>query len=145
MAADLEEVLKEWHQQHIVHGEPPGPRDNEDRASYLLKRFRQSTGEIMQVEGDSNAAVLVAKRRHWKLKLKEVEATLDGIEGDLKATIGDALGIEGPFGRLTWEPRQGRPSYKDCLVELAGSLDVDLLDRHRGQPFRVLQDRAPKE
>lgn len=115
--ADLElqawllEYAQEWWARHVVGGVQP-PLDGSSEANrWLRSKFPRDTAPIRSATMAEDLGML---------ELRDVEADLARLEGEaetlklaLMQAIGDAGGIEGPAGRITYRAdKNGKRSFK---------------------------------
>lgn len=101
---DLEAVMLErahaWWQRHIV--QDIEPIDGSDAASeYLERRFKRNVTPLLQADeagAGLMAELAMIRQREERLAMARAEA-----ENKLKAIIGEAEGITGAAGKITWK------------------------------------------
>jgi putative phage-type endonuclease len=139
------------------------PRDDE-MIAMLVDACRQfwfahvSTGLLPEVTGDSRAREVIAARYPTVERgilpapvgvpelAAQYRAALDALTAAetekkrlgnlLRLQIGDALGFEGSWGRVTLKPKKGSPIWKAIATELDPT--PDLIARHTSAGSRVL-------
>ncbi|MCC6649020.1 MAG: YqaJ viral recombinase family protein [Polyangiaceae bacterium] len=82
-------------------------------------------------------------KRYERLRraVKTIEERQENVANELRLEIGDAEGIEGPWGRAKWQARAGSVRWKDVAMELGAESRGDIIARHTGQPTRALDVR----
>lgn len=121
--------------------EPPETEDPAKRRAYLLSRYPGSEKTAALDVGDDEAvAEAIRWYREGKAALELFEKQLDHLENILVERIGDAYGIEGPWGKAINFQRRGNPKWKDIAEQLAGGAVPDkIVDAHRGEPGRTFR------
>lgn len=147
---DLEEALVEacsafWIDNVLGDVPPEAVSDAERRA---LLKVRYPGSEFTKCE--KIAADEVAETMRWlgaaKGIRKELERAEDELETMLMGRIGDEYGIETSVGKFIWYPRRGVVDWKAIAAELAGgAVSTELIEKHRGDGFRVPKFTPAKE
>ena len=125
---------------HVLANEPPEPSSGDDLQRFLGRRFPRDDGEVVELPGEmgEQAALLAAELNALKVEIKRLETLKKGTTARLCALTGKHAGVEGPWGRFTYRGQQGRVSWKNIAAEVAGApIRDEVLERHRGAPFRV--------
>lgn len=93
-----------WHENVLAGVHPPFTGADSDHR-YLLKTYPTHTSEIVAPTADiTEAAKLLAVHRA-AMKRHEDEASIH--EARIKEFIGGRLGVEFPFGKITWKHMEG--------------------------------------
>lgn len=93
--------LQTWWKLRIVQGVRPDIDASQGCSDYIRARFPRNDGNILPAP---DHAVEIAQRLdHLRSKLDVIETENTTIENTIKDLIGDADGIEGLFGRVTWK------------------------------------------
>ena len=99
-ATVIERVEKFW-RDHVLAGVPPPISATETARDYLRSKFPRHVEEIRPATDEEAAnALLLRGVRNVVARQSKLEEEL---ENRLKLSIGDAAGIEGEFGRITWK------------------------------------------
>ncbi len=127
-------VLDFW---RLVIDEEPPPIDESKAWDRELRRQhpRHTAGEWKNADADTAALVRILLEE--RAALENAAKRADYVANLLKAEIGDAEGLRGPWGRIPWRARAGR-SYVQH-VPMAGRL-LDLARLHRDAHRADLED-----
>lgn len=134
----LREVAELFWIAHVLTEVPPEPRDAEDRRRMAARRHAaRSTGLTLRRDEPEIATMV-----QWLSTAREMRRRLEAAEQQLEAGLIDALNgadaIEGAWGSFSFREQDGRVGWKDVALELAGgAVSVDVLERHRGAPYRT--------
>jgi putative phage-type endonuclease len=130
-----------WHQNVVQQVEPPIGASDATKA-YLAAKYPRHTRAL--IEAPEGAEDLVLAYNAASADLKAAEARRDAAKIQLCAMIGDAEGISGPWGRVTWlNDEKGRTNWKSVAEALGAT--AELADQHRGEPSRRFLCRMKKE
>lgn len=126
---------------YVVADVAPAPRDVEEQRRYLAARYPAAKTALCRDVGDG-ADGEIAELVRWLREARARKAALIAAESQLEASlcelVGDAYGIEGPWGRALWFQRAGQVSWKGVAEELAGGVVAPaLIEKHRGKPGRT--------
>jgi putative phage-type endonuclease len=120
-------------QRYVVAGKEPEPGSGEGSARYLASQFPKNIKPLRDASEDET--ILVEKYAHVKKLIKTHEQRRDEIVAQLKKQIGDADGLQGLFGRLTWKTtKSAGVDYKGLCEELGPS--EELLQKHTRRGYR---------
>ena len=108
---DIIERLRQWWSDYVVTKREPPIDASRDWAAYIEKKFPQNRGEIVKVPRDSEIDQDMRSISVMRTAMAESQRHLDLIENRVKKFIGDADGIEGDFGRITW--RRSKDTVED--------------------------------
>jgi putative phage-type endonuclease len=111
--AGIVDACREWWREYVVAGVEPPPMSANDvflRHPHVRAAFRPATERAAAL-----AEELREVRRHKSLVLDR-EADL---ETQIKAEIGDAEGMFGPFGRIRWAEIKGRTTVDGAALKKA--------------------------
>lgn len=143
----LTEVVSFW--EVNVRGDvPPEPVTWEERKRYLRERYPGSAKSACRPEPDLDGEIgELLGRRGAAAELKaNAEAAYEELTAQLCEHVGDAYGIEGPFGKFLWYGVQGRVDWQAVAEELAGgSIPLAVIEKHRGEGHRVARHYPPKK
>ena len=148
LAAALIGVGESFWRDHVEADIPPPPGATEDRMEYLAKRFPRHRDALLEVPAEHHDLVgaMIARYTAAAAAAKAADGALEAAKAALCELIGEAAGIRGPWGQATWKLQAGRPAYEKIATALAphGLIPADLLEQHRGRPFRKFHYSAPK-
>lgn len=147
---ELEEALVEacsafW-TDNVLGDVPPEPVSNAERRALLKARYPGSEfTKCEKVEADE-----VTEAMRWLGAAKAIRKALESAEADLESMlmgrVGNEYGIETSAGKFIWYPRRGVVDWKAVAAELAGgAVSTDLIEKHRGDGFRVPKFTPAKE
>lgn len=105
-----------WHN-HVEKRIPPAPDSSEASSKALGRLYPRDEGPMLAVgaEGETWANALKVHRE----SLAAAEGRVREAENKLKAMIGEAAGIKGPWGHVTWKATKDR-AYTDYKAIVAG-------------------------
>lgn len=139
LIAGLLELAEVFWTRHVIANEPPKPESGDDLRRFVNRRWPKDTGELVELTGSRNTQAESLARRVAELDRQMAILKKDKAEetGKLIAMVGAERGIGGPWGKFTNATRAGRVSWKEVAIELAsGAVDAEVLERHRGAPYR---------
>jgi hypothetical protein len=122
--------LAAWHERHIVHGERP-PMDGSEAGDILLRRMYPAENRPALRQAVGPEQVALARLRTARHALQAAEKADEIAVQQVKEIIGDAAGLEGPAGRVTW--KANKPSSKTDHEAVAAAL-TRALGEHVGVP-----------
>lgn len=125
---ELETFLAEWWDLHVVRGVEP-PIQGKGASDYIKKKFAFHTDEWLQDASEATAALL-RQRIELKDHISALEDTLEDVENQLKAIIGNHLGLIVPeTGKVSWKKdADGKTvEWKKVLEELPSVLEPEVL------------------
>ena len=113
---------------HIQKRVPPPPDASESYRSYLARRFPKPTHDVLQSTPQIDA--LAVRLREAQARFESVSDEIEQAQNALKAVIGDAEGVHGRWGKISW--RSNRDYTRTDWKELAQSLGPsdELVRRH---------------
>lgn len=114
--ADLLEINDEFWRKHILPRNPP-PLDGSDGAARWLDRRFPRNREPLRKATLAESALAFALQEA-QAKAKDAKAEVEALKNRLKEAIGEAAGIEGAFGTVSWRAnRNGVRSFKTSFEE----------------------------
>ena len=124
----LVRVTTAFIEDHLEKEVPPEPGPSKAATAILAKLYPESDGVMLESTLDMEELALTFKE--YDQVAKEAEAKAEAAKNALKAIIGAADGIEGPWGKVTW--KQSKDTTKTDWKGIAGKLDVppELLKAH---------------
>lgn len=128
---DLIERVERWWRDHVVADSPPpitGPHAEE----HILRQHPRSGGGILEATPSLDGWVSTLREaRRLKKQAEEAEAAA---RIPLITFIGDAKGVAGPWGRITYSTVNRKPTVNWEAVARALNPSALLLDQHTTQP-----------
>jgi putative phage-type endonuclease len=120
----LADIAERFWVDHVIKRVPPPPDFSESYSKYLAREFPESRG-YMRPAGASEE-VLAEQLRAARAARIAAERAEAKIENDIKAVIGEADGIEGPWGRITWRKAGDSTvtDWKGLVAELRPPADL---------------------
>ena len=122
----LVEIANRFWRDHILADVPPPPDASEATKRWLRATYPTNLNRVRGTSAEEDK--LVAKYAEIRAARKEYEAVEEKLKAELCAAIGEAEGLEGAWGRVTW--RQAKPTIKTdwqaLACELADKLGVDI-------------------
>lgn len=134
----MQEQARAWWIRHIVNGHEPEIRGTA-AVDYLRDKFRNVEGDIIVAEQRDEA--LMMAYHGVQQRIKQAEQEKDSIQSVIMQRIGNAPGLKGDTGSLSWRPQKGRTSidYKALVRDL--NVPEDVIQRYTrvGPDIRVLR------
>jgi putative phage-type endonuclease len=146
---DFEETLIEacevfW-AEHVETAIPPPIRDPEERKRYLRARYPGSAKTKCRELETTKAARLAAQYVKARATLERAKLRAEDVGTRLLELVGDDYGVEGSWGRFQAPQIAGRVDWKAVAEEMGGgTVPADLIEKHRGEAFRLPRFYAPK-
>lgn len=117
-----------WADYVLTKREPPIDASR-DWAAYIEKKFPENRGEIIKATPEQALAcrLCVDAMR----VLEGAEDDVEAIKNQIKSLIGDADGIEGQFGKITW--RRAKDTVEDVIdwQDVAEQMAIERFERER--------------
>lgn len=102
---------------HVVPNIPPELDGSESARQYLNRLYPQDRGPILEPT-DEDILLTVQKYIHDRERVATWDAKRAKHENQLKAFIGSAAGMKGPWGRIMWKTnRNGSRIWRPKFVE----------------------------
>lgn len=103
-------VAETFWENHVLKQIPPPVDESKDYASHLVRRYPgHASDDLVRSTPEIDAAVI---------KLREAREAMAGLESVtrlqqniIKDVIGDAAGIQGPWGKIYWKKSKDRESW----------------------------------
>lgn len=105
-----------WADYVLTKKEPPIDA-SKDWAMYIEKRFPEHSGKMLAVSDESIGHDLMMLHHNCDY-IEQLETETEKLKNRLKQFIGDADGIEGDFGRITWR------KSKDTVADVTNWKEV---------------------
>jgi putative phage-type endonuclease len=134
--AQLAEIAHQFWIQHIEARVPPPPDGSDSYAESIVRRFPGVRRDMLEATPDVEATALAY--RDAKAKLEAAEAEAERLKQELQQRIGDAKGVTGSFGSITWGESKGRESL-DSKALKAAHPDIAAQFVKQGAPFRTFR------
>lgn len=101
IAQELVRRVREfWHQFVLAKVHPPFTGAESDHR-FLFRTYPTHTGEM--VSATPAVGALALELQHVRAEIDAGEQEKSRLEASLKEFIADRLGVEGPFGKITWK------------------------------------------
>lgn len=135
--ATIEAAVEFW-TANVLAGVAPEPRSIEERKRYLRTRYPGSSATAtLDVSGREEIAECVRWLAEAQRRAKVLDEAVDALKAMLLAEVGDEYGIEAEeWGKFIAPKIQGRVDWKACAYELDGTVPLEIIEKHRGDPFR---------
>ncbi len=129
----------EWHERHIVGGEPPEPTGADERRAVALSRLRDAGAVLRPDEALDRQIQGLLEARDAAKALEARIAESEAVILEAMASAG-AIRIESESGwSATVVERPGSVRWKDVAEALGAGPRQDLVEQHRGAPARYLR------
>jgi predicted phage-related endonuclease len=122
---------------HVLGDLAPDPVSAEEQKRILLERYPGSEKTACRRVEDDTVLEALRWLREAKAQIKALEAAELQLTNALCEVIGNDYGIEGGGSKLLWIPNRGAVNWKEIANELAGSVPLELVEKHRGRPYRA--------
>lgn len=131
---------------HVAALVAPPPRNAESHRRYLLERYPGSEKTSCVRAEDPDLVALVATYQSLGEQLKTLKEDRDETTNAICERIGAAYGVEGEWGKFIWPKIRGKVDWKAVAEEVAGgSVPLDVIEKHRGAPYRSPRYYEPKK
>lgn len=101
----LREIAERFMVDHVFAKVPPPPDASEQYADFLSRAWESHNEALKLATPEVEAMAL--RLRELELRSKAEESEAKRIKNELRAFIGEASGVEGTFGRITWKRSNG--------------------------------------
>lgn len=132
----------EWFLRHVLGDTPPALDASDAAKTYLTKKFGPALGALRAASRDEEATVqawLVARDR-----LKAAEQDAERLANEVRALCGNAEGLTGSFGKVTWKWQKGSSRWDgDALLAHFGKDGAEAFKK-QGDDLRVLRHAKGK-
>lgn len=103
-------IAEKFWENHVLKQIPPPVDESEDYAVHLVRRYPgHASDELRKTNPEVDAAVI--KLREAKEAMAGLESVTRLQQNIIKGVIGDAAGIEGPWGKIYWKKSKDRESW----------------------------------
>jgi len=117
LASLLMDMGEDFYRKHIATGIPPEPDESEAYRTYLEQKYPRHMAPLKAAPPEASMLVemySIARRQREDAEKREATA-----KNKLRAMIGEAEGIVGDWGRITWRhAKSGGINYKGIVEEL---------------------------
>jgi putative phage-type endonuclease len=136
--AAMQEQAKAWWVRHIINGEEPEIRGTA-AVSYLRDKFREVDSEVLIADESDEA--LMAHYHRAQQAVKQAEAVKEEMQSLIMQRIGNASGVRGQTGSLSWRPQRGRTTVDYAGIVRSLNVPEDLIQSYTrvGPDIRVLR------
>jgi len=139
----LVEIGERWWRDHVVGGKPPAIDGSEAAREYLARRYPRELAPLLQ---STPAIEEIAQRLRAAKERRAQAAVEEELAGnELRALIGEAEGIGGEWGRVTWKAQSRTTTDWRAVAEAAGATEDDIKQSTTTTTIRVLRTRFAKE
>lgn len=107
----LLDSAEEWWARHVIKGEQPSLDGSSQAREWLKRKFPLNEQPVRPATAWEDLRMLTLRDAEREAERWETEA--ETVRNELKSTMGDASGITGPAGIITWKAdRNGKRSFK---------------------------------
>ncbi|MDX1421498.1 MAG: YqaJ viral recombinase family protein [Kiloniellales bacterium] len=138
----LQDVGYRFWTKHVLPQVPPSLDFSEATTTYLSKHRHPKVDRPEIVDAPEDAEVWVRAYENARQLAKRIDAELRIARAHLCDMVGDAQGIRGDWGRITWAMQRGRVNWEAVARDLARDMELppseldELVNQHRHDPFR---------
>lgn len=134
------ELAERFWTDHILAKTPPEPDASNQYREFLGHAFPGETSNL--IESDADASLLAAGLRDLIMMVKEDEQMVEAKRQQIKLLIGDAAGLVGDWGKITWKKNKDsqKVDWKAAALEMANDLALS-----SGKPARDILDMLEKK
>ena len=127
----LRTILHDFWHDNVLAGVPP-PLIGHPMDSAIAQRDNPTHGPVYRNATPGQMRVIEELMKADRVK-READVALEGAKNRIKDIIGDALGLIGPFGRITWKQTKGAKTvgweqiaaaYRKVIEDITGTEDV---------------------
>jgi len=108
IAASLVDAIEKFWRNHVLTGRPPDPDGSTSYSEWLKERFAKTAGVVLHATPEIEE--WAARLRDAKAQVEVAESAEREARNHIQAFIGDADGVHGAFGKLSW--KHNKPSSK---------------------------------
>ncbi len=126
----LREVAEDFWHLNVVPGIPPKPDASAAYSQYLAEMYPKSSAELIKADGDSIVTTAAAQAKDAEVQIRAHAQRLEEAKNTLKQAIGQARGLEGAFGRVTWVTNKESERTDWEAVARAAGASEDLIKSH---------------
>ena len=102
----LYRTARQWWDRHVVGHEAPDLDGSDTAKQWLLRRYPEP--RCVHREATADELELVLRYREQRLRHEDLGRARAALEAELKEAIGDAAGLAGDWGQITWGRVSGR-------------------------------------
>lgn len=145
LADSLVYAIEEFWRKHVETRTPPPADGSESYAEWIKQRFEKTRGEV--IDATPEAEQWARKLMDAKLRRESAEEQEREARSHLQSIIGDAAGMKGGFGKVSW--KHNKPTTKtdwEAVAQEAGATAA-LIAKHTQEKAgpRVFRLTAAKE
>jgi putative phage-type endonuclease len=120
----LAKIAEHFWQEYVVENVPPPADDTKQYETYLRGKFSSHTEEMLAANGDLEEAALELKK--LEQEIADLENQAQARKNIIQGYIGEAAGVEGPWGKITWKRSKDSSAidYKAIVAELSPSKEI---------------------
>lgn len=117
----------------LVRSEEPPPIDGSDSAAaYLKETFPAHSEELEVLTSTTEIEESIHRLRDIRQAQDVLESERQLRENEIKAFIGDAPGVKGPWGRISWKAGKDREDYnKKAMIAWFADNRPDVLEQFK--------------
>lgn len=104
LAEGIADECERWWREHVEARVAPPLDGSRNAGAWLAKRFPENRAPIL--EGTPEDADRAALLRSWEQSRDEAVEAIATLKNRFKERIGEADGVQGPWGRITWRARK---------------------------------------
>lgn len=97
----LREAAERFWRDHVERREPPPIDGSPSCAAWLKRKFSRDTGPMLEASAEQD--LLAVELQEAERAAAAADERVELAKNRLKAGIGEAAGLQGPFGRVTWK------------------------------------------
>ena len=125
----LAEANETFWREHVLKRIPPAPDGSDAYSRHLHERFRENRRPELLASNQTVNGWAEAYREACRQEEK-AEAAKKLARQNLEVFIGDASGVEGPWGRITWKARAPERRIDWELVAVEAEVPAELIEKH---------------
>jgi putative phage-type endonuclease len=120
ITATIKTESEAWWKRHVINGECPPIDGSKSTSDYLARRFAKNTDVILMSTPELDH--IAVSLREVRKSLKDQETIKDAYQNQLKAAIGEAAGISGDWGKVSWKrTKDGAKVNWEALAKMLGA------------------------
>lgn len=137
LANDILEQVAKFHRDYVVTKKPPPPDGSDSYSDFISRSFPKSL-RAESIIADSRIEAVAMSYRAARDKLTAATEEADRLKQELQQAIGDARGVVGEFGSISWSDTSGRESV-DMKALKAAFPEIAAQFTKRGESFRTFR------
>jgi predicted phage-related endonuclease len=139
LIAQFYEIGREFLENHLIPQVPPPIDGSDSSKQYLNWKYPQEQGPILEPT-DEDILRDITRYQYARQSLTTLEGVISGYENRLKSIIGDAAGMKGEWGKLTWTRNKDsvKIDWEKVSLDMAEQLGIAM--KNKGMALNIYAD-----